>query len=105
LLLVPAQDEALARSLSEKAESQAARRNAALARQRREAAARKGGEKRHREAAEAARARMLKAEVSETGCCHVLSCLNLRMTIDHRISRYVIIWHHLLHSQSYNSEG
>lgn len=51
-------DEALARAMSDKAESQAARRNNALARTRRESTARSGVEKVHIEALGAARERM-----------------------------------------------
>eukprot|EP01043_Picozoa_sp_COSAG02_P017735 COSAG02_NODE_811_length_16911_cov_343.583095_6_plen_723_part_00 len=67
-------DEALARVVTEKAESEVARRNAALARSRREDVARRGAERRHREVRDAAAARLAKAKEARAAALQQEAC-------------------------------
>lgn len=67
-------DEALARVVTEKAESDLARRNAALARSRREDIARRGAERRHRAIRDAAAARLAKAKEARAAALLEESC-------------------------------
>lgn len=67
-------DEALARVMSEKAESETVRRKAALARSQREDAARRGSERKHQEVRDAAATRLAKAKAARAAALGEEAC-------------------------------